>query len=281
MPEGVVERPDPSTGAIEARSQANGDRDIELVVRGDVDSVGPGYARSQLAPLLEQVGEPVLFARVKLTEAADPARERPALAEVAVDVNGDLVRAHVAARTIREAVDLLVERLRDKFEHRATHRRALRRDDGLPEPGTWRHGDLPTARPTYFDRPTEERELVRHKSFTLDEITPDEAAFDMDQLDYEFHLFRDLTSGDDAVLARTSEGTYRLARLQPRQPSSPPTAIALEADTSVPFDATVEEALARLDDGHEPFVFFRNVGTGRGNVVYRRYDGHYGLITPA
>ena len=27
-------------------------------------------------------------------------------------------------------------------------------------------------------------------------------------------------------------------------------------------------------------VFFVNAETGRGNVIYRRYDGHYGLITP-
>ena len=31
----------------------------------------------------------------------------------------------------------------------------------------------------------------------------------------------------------------------------------------------------------EPFLLFRNADTGRGNVLYRRYDGHYGLVTPA
>jgi hypothetical protein len=43
----------------------------------------------------------------------------------------------------------------------------------------------------------------------------------------------------------------------------------------------VQQATQRLDDGGEPFVFFANAMTGRGNVVYRRYDGNYGLITPA
>jgi len=46
-------------------------------------------------------------------------------------------------------------------------------------------GDLPTARPEYFDRPAEDRQLVRHKTYAIDELTPDEAAFDMDQLDYD------------------------------------------------------------------------------------------------
>ena len=42
----------------------------------------------------------------------------------------------------------------------------------------------------------------------------------------------------------------------------------------------VAEALERLDTGRERVVFFRNSDTSRGNVAYRRYDGHYGLITP-
>jgi hypothetical protein len=28
-------------------------------------------------------------------------------------------------------------------------------------------------------------------------------------------------------------------------------------------------------------LFFVNAGTGRGNLIYYRYDGHYGLIAPA
>lgn len=40
-------------------------------------------------------------------------------------------------------------------------------------------------------------------------------------------------------------------------------------------------AIERLDAGTEPHVFFRNAATRRGNVVYRRYDGHYGVITPS
>jgi hypothetical protein len=42
----------------------------------------------------------------------------------------------------------------------------------------------------------------------------------------------------------------------------------------------VSDALARLDATGAPFVFLADADTGRGNVVYRRYDGHYGLITP-
>jgi hypothetical protein len=42
--------------------------------------------------------------------------------------------------------------------------------------------------------------------------------------------------------------------------------------------ATGDAAIVR---GGEPFVFFEDTATGRGNVVYRRYgyDDHYGLIS--
>jgi len=43
----------------------------------------------------------------------------------------------------------------------------------------------------------------------------------------------------------------------------------------------IDEAIERLDAGAESFVFFVEPTTGRGNVVYRRYDGHYGLVSPS
>ena len=71
----------------------------------------------------EEIAEPISFARVKLNPAADPARDRPAIAQVAFDIDGQLVRSHVAGRGMREAIDLLQRRMRAKLEHRAEHRR--------------------------------------------------------------------------------------------------------------------------------------------------------------
>jgi len=43
----------------------------------------------------------------------------------------------------------------------------------------------------------------------------------------------------------------------------------------------VTGAAARLEAAGQPFLFFINAGTGRGNLIYHRYDGHYALIEPA
>ncbi len=40
-------------------------------------------------------------------------------------------------------------------------------------------------------------------------------------------------------------------------------------------------ALARLEAAGQSLLFFVNAETGRGNLIYCRYDGNYGLITPA
>jgi hypothetical protein len=207
---------------------------IEVSVQGDVDHGAVDYARQRLESVIERIDEPVLFARLKLTLAADPARKRPALAQASVDVDGHMLRAHVAAHELREAADLLQRRLLDQLGQHASHRRALRRRSGVPEPGEWRHGDFAEERPDYYDRPVEERQLVRHKTFALEDLTPDEAAFDMDQLDYDFHLFRDLASDQDAVLERLAGGGYLLIRLRPVDVDAGPTAIALTVAEHLP-----------------------------------------------
>jgi hypothetical protein len=43
----------------------------------------------------------------------------------------------------------------------------------------------------------------------------------------------------------------------------------------------VTEAATRLEAAGQSFLFFVNAATGRGNLIYHRYDGNYGLIAPA
>ncbi len=251
--------------------------ETQIVTGGDADEDMIGYAVLRVRAVADEIAEPILFARVTLNLAADPARDRPAIAQVAFDIDGQVVRAHAAGHGMREAIDLLQRRMRARLEHRAEHREAGRDRNGVPEPGEWRHGDLPTERPDYYDRPADERELVRHKCFSVGELTPDEAAFDMEQLDYDFHLFRDLATGEDALIERHPNHPYRLTRLHSADVETGATVIALTDEPSAP-KLNVTEAIERLNSDDERFVFFTNQATGRGNVLYRRYDGHYGLI---
>jgi ribosome-associated translation inhibitor RaiA len=254
---------------------------VNVVTHGKISEDDLDYARRRLTPVVEKITEPVLLVRIKLTLSGDPGRSRPAIAQVMVDINGDLVRAHTAAETMPVAIDLVRERLQDQLDHRAQGRQALRRRRLTGGPGEWRHGDLPTTQPDYYDRPIEQRKLVRRKTFAIEELTPEEAVFDMEQMDFDFYLFTEIPLGEDAVVERQPGSDYRLSRLHPTDVEVEPRAATPTVSPHPPPRLLVNDAIERLEAIGTRFLFFANVDTGRGNVVYHRYDGHYGLITPA
>jgi hypothetical protein len=255
---------------------------IQVSVAGAVSEVDRVYAVDKVRKVIEATATPVLGASLRLQQAPDPARERPALAGVAVDLDGEPVRAHVAAHTMSEAADLLEERLADRIRHLAGHLRALRRRGPSSEPGQWRHGDQPEARPAFFPRPVDEREIVRHKTASPGEVTVDEAVLDLEELDHDFHLFTDLGTGQDAVVHRLPGGSYQVQHLHgPLEPAAPLAVVPVTLDDRSAPSLGLAAARERLDVGVEPWVFFEDPDTGRGRVLYRRYDGHYGLVTPS
>lgn len=205
--------------------------------------------------------------------------EWPIVAQANLDVNGRLVRAQVAAPTMTEAVDALDDRLRSRLARSAQHWEARRGRRYHPDPHEWRHGDPPSEWQPWFPRPAEERQIVRHKSFTPPCCTVDEVAAQMNELDYDFYLFTELGSGQDSVLYRAGPTGYRLAQLPPRPDAVAPGQLSLTiSERSAPL-LTAQEAVERLNLTGLPFVFYLDGDHGRGRLLYHRYDGHYGLIT--
>lgn len=254
---------------------------IDVSIGGKVDAASVEHAKSKVLALIAHCREPVRSIHVRLVQEPDPARSRPAVAEATLHVDPRPIRAHIAATTMTEAVDLLVDRLDrrlDRFESRLHN--LDRRHDPLDRPeGEWRHGDLPTQRPDHFDRAADEREIVRRKSFALEPMSIDEAAFDLDCLAHDFYLFTEIRTGQEAVI---THGEEALELLHPE-----PAAVSLQA-VATPITIREEapvltdtEARERLNAGGERFVFYRSPASGRGQVLYLRYDGHYGLIEAA
>ena len=121
---------------------------------------------------------------------------------------------------------------------------------------------------------------MRHKSFSLTHQTPEDAVIDLEAMDYDFWVFTDLVSGHDSVVYRdVRTGRHRLASLGPLGQECEVDGLLSVSTAPVPT-SSVAEAVSRLHLTGLPFVFFNDTATGRGNVLYHRYDGHYGLITP-
>jgi Sigma 54 modulation/S30EA ribosomal protein C terminus len=60
-----------------------------------------------------------------------------------------------------------------------------------------------------------DRQIIRHKSYTRAQCGIDEATFDMENIDYDFHLFTELGTDRDSVLYRGGPTGYRRAQVQP------------------------------------------------------------------
>jgi ribosome-associated translation inhibitor RaiA len=240
------------------------------------------YARSKIGELGRYTSRPVLHARVKLTRHRDPAVHRPVVAQANLDVDGRPIRAQVQAETAREAVDLLAARLRRRLERAAEHWEARRGELPAARSHEWRHDSEPTHRPDYFPRPVDERRVIRRKSFTMAPCTIDEAAREMELLDYDFHLFTEKGTGTAGVLYRAGATGYRLALVAPALADQlSPYALPVTISRHPVPCLTEEEAANRLGLLGLPFLFFIDAAQGRASVLYHRYDGHYGLITPA
>src|SRR5512136_3138310 len=93
-------------------------------------------------------------------------------------------------------------------------------------------------------------------------------------------LERQILRHKERIVAHMDRPPHREGR------PSVPTAVAQEAPRVVKTKrfavkpAEVEEAVLQMDLLGHNFYVFRNARTDEVNVVYRRRDGHYGLIEP-
>src|SRR5258708_21710655 len=121
---------------------------VQTHAQGAVPDEAIDLAVLRVRSVLRLAHEPVLFVRVKLTMAADPAVELPAVAQANIDLNGRSVRAQATSVMMRDAIDAMCEKLRIQLERAARNWARLRgggaaREAGWPgEPGEGRHQRL-------------------------------------------------------------------------------------------------------------------------------------------
>jgi ribosome-associated translation inhibitor RaiA len=255
---------------------------VEISTTAGVALRDKDRAIDKIDHVVRSLDVPVLHVDVRLTLDSDPGRDRPAHARALLNVNGDPIRVQVAASTMDEAVDLLDQRLRRRLTSLAEHRQAIRKRGASSPDGEWRHGDHSGERAPHYDRPQSERSVVRHKSFATPDASVDEAIFDLESMDYDFYLFTESTSGHDAVVWRNADGTYGLQFANGDGPLPQVDTVAEVAvdGRSVP-ELTTDEAIESLDAGSVPWLTYRDPDNGRARILYLRYDGHYGMLTPA
>ena len=129
--------------------------------------------------------------------------------------------------------------------------------------------------------------ITRRKPVVLLRASPLEAVAVMDAMDYDVHLFTDAETGEDAVVYRAGPSGLRLARQRRMYPPgwswspsacSPPVPLIVNSRPTPTLSEAA--AVARAWQHHLRFLFFTDPASGRGQLLYPRYDGNLGLITP-
>ena len=251
---------------------------VQMETRGPVPEGAVELARDRVTALLRLSREPVLSARVKLTVRAEHGRARLAMAQANLDVDGRPVRAQAVAETMWRAVNELRDRLLIRLARVSREWPVRRGGRPLTTPREWRPSGVPGRRPPEMSPSGRDRYVVRHKVIKPFLATPLEAALDMELLDYDFYLFTDALTGDDCVIDRN--GTrYRVFRSVPVAKGVNGNGGPVMVDNGPAPVLTPAQALGRLTAQNLAYVFFCDPETHGSRVVYRRYDGHYGVIT--
>ncbi|MEU6237414.1 hypothetical protein, partial [Kitasatospora sp. NPDC047058] len=82
--------------------QARSAVDVRVTTRGAVSPAAPGYARAKVLVLLGRAHEPVLAARVKLSQESHHTVARPSVAQAMVDLLQDRLKVQLAKARQRE-----------------------------------------------------------------------------------------------------------------------------------------------------------------------------------
>jgi ribosome-associated translation inhibitor RaiA len=255
---------------------------VDVTTRGPVPADMASLAAERIGGIDSVVDEPLTGARIVLYQATNERIPHGSRAEGEVRMRGHAIRGRVVAETMERAVNDLADRLLAQLRRHTDRLMTQRRVPAEAAPGAWRRGNWTPPRPPRSWRAPGEREVIRRKTFALTPTSAAEAAIEMDALDHDFYLYRDAAAQADAVVYRRDDD--RLGVIVPHDAPAPAAGdddgpVREPSRYSEPL--ALEDAISKMDVLNHRMLFFTDAASGRGAVLYLRYDGHYGLIEPA
>lgn len=237
------------------------DHALTVEVRGNIGAPERERAATMVHAVLARYRHPIGPARIRI---AGSTCGGPGLVQVNLRVCGAPARVQVPGPTMTAAISAAATRLRRQVDRLTT---------------AWQPWPWPDPQRRPLGVPGVGR-VVRRKAYRLHVATPCQAAAMLGAMDYDVLLYTDAQTGEDAVIYRSGPAGLALARQRTMRPPTVPSVLAMTVNPRRTPTLTVDEAVHRLADGWLPFMFFTDHDTGRGSLLYRRYDGDLGLIVP-
>jgi hypothetical protein len=251
-----------STRENTSTGSAATNRILDLRTRGLVSAEERDCAQAMISAVLARHTDAAGDPRVRLAGAN--CAHGLLLVQVNLRVCGAPARVQVAGRSAAAAIAAAAARLD----------RQIRRLSTAWEPWPW-----PDPERHVLGVPGD-GQIARFKTYRLHVGMPCHAGAVMNAMDYDLCLYTDADTGEDAIVYRAGPTGFRLARQHSMHPPSRSATLPLTINPRKVATLTPAQAAARLTEHWLPFVFFTDRDSRRGNVLYRRYDGDLGLITP-
>jgi hypothetical protein len=248
--------------AAEAQSRADASDAVRVDVRGAVDPAARDLAAAMIGTVLARHTIDGSAARVRLS--GPPCPGRPGLMQVNLRVCGAPARVQMPGGTVPEAIAAGAHRLDRQI------RRLTSGWEPWPWPDPQRH---PLGQPGRRRDRAGEAGAVAHRGGL-----PGGGRDERDGLRPAPVRRRRDRGGRDRVPVRSGPTGVRLSRQRSMHPPARRVAPAVTVNPRRVPALAPDQAADQLCAGWLPFLFFTDVGSGRGSVLYRRYDGNLGVI---
>jgi len=246
---------------------------------GPVPTATRQESEELMAYLSEMAPAAVVSTRVKVKHDEDRSPDQVSIAQASMNVSGIELRVEAAGATSSSALHAVGGRLEKKLARLADRVGGGKNPSSLPS--NLGQTDDDSSRPAFHYRPPERRMVVRRKTYSpLDRLSVAEALFNLEALDYRFFLFTDAADEETSIVYQDLDGPA-LRKVDGSRGSSTDIPENIHVNEAEAPSIAVADAVSLLNSSDMPFVFFRDRDRGKASILYRRYDGHYGLLIPS
>lgn len=246
---------------------------------GQVPTSIRGHAEKMMQRLSDRAPGHVVSTRVKVQHDEERELDETSIAEGLLSTPDVVVRAEASGPTADEALEEVGAVLEHKLDAFSYSEQPEAMDDPSIAPNRWKKpGD--TSIPAFHYRSPERRMVVRRKTYEpMDRMSIARAICTLDALDYRFFIFTD-TEDDIATIVYHDVECAAVRKFDGSRPTKEPVP-GMHVNEAVAPSISVADAVSRLNISDMAFIFFCDSSHGHPSVLYRRYDGHYGLLVPS
>ncbi len=190
---------------------------MKLMIHGRNLELTPAlreYTQSKLEKAIHHFGEMVKEADVHLSVAKNP-RVPQQTAEVTVFANGTVIRAQERSQNLYASIDMVANKLcrqlkRFKERHSDHHHSHGHRASLTPTTKEVLEEKSITGSLLEGKEPKVPKAGIRRKYFSMIPMNIEEAQHQLDLIDHDFYVFKEISSNQLQVIYRRKEGGYGL-----------------------------------------------------------------------